>query len=357
MHMNITVVGGGNIGTLMAAELAHKGHAVTMYTSKPQKWSKEVVVLDETDNILMRGHIASVTDRLEDAVKGAELIWIALPAELFNDFGKKLAPLVQCGQMIGVVPGSGGVEFAFRGVVEKGALLFGLQRVHSIARIEKYGHSVHMCGRKPRLELGAIPTNAAAQMSRLVENLFGIPCLCLPNYLSVTLTPSNPILHTARLYAMFKGYAEGMVYPRNYLFYEEWDDASSRMLLACDAELQRLCTKIPLDLSHVVSLKEYYESPTAEAMTRKIRGIKAFRGLTSPMVRSGDGWIPDTNSRYFTTDFPYGLKLIRDLAVRFEVRTPHIDTVWNWYAQFDRPHAAKAIALNMRVEAFLEMYR
>lgn len=35
--MNITVIGGGNIGTLMAAEAANKGHNVTVYTSKPYK--------------------------------------------------------------------------------------------------------------------------------------------------------------------------------------------------------------------------------------------------------------------------------------------------------------------------------
>ena len=47
MIMRITVIGGGNIGTLMAAEMAHKGHEVTMYTSKPAKWNKEISVLDE----------------------------------------------------------------------------------------------------------------------------------------------------------------------------------------------------------------------------------------------------------------------------------------------------------------------
>lgn len=38
--MNITVVGGGNIGTLMAAEAAAKGHNVTVYTSRPGEWGK-----------------------------------------------------------------------------------------------------------------------------------------------------------------------------------------------------------------------------------------------------------------------------------------------------------------------------
>lgn len=37
-NMRITVTGGGKIGTLMAGELAYKGHKVTIYTSIPEKW-------------------------------------------------------------------------------------------------------------------------------------------------------------------------------------------------------------------------------------------------------------------------------------------------------------------------------
>ena len=33
--MKITVIGGGNIGTLISAEMAYKGHEVTVFTSRP----------------------------------------------------------------------------------------------------------------------------------------------------------------------------------------------------------------------------------------------------------------------------------------------------------------------------------
>ena len=42
--MNITIIGGGNVGTLMAAEFASKGHRVTIYTSGPEKWEKSISV-------------------------------------------------------------------------------------------------------------------------------------------------------------------------------------------------------------------------------------------------------------------------------------------------------------------------
>lgn len=269
---------------------------------------------------------------------------------------KKLSPFIKKGQLVGIVPGSGGAEFAFHDVVKKGGILFGLQRVHSIARLEQYGKSVHMLGRKSKLELGAIPAKESGRLSVIASDLFDMPCTALPNYLCVTLTPSNPILHTTRLYTMFKDYKPGKVYSRNFLFYEEWTQFSSEMLIACDDELQSLCEAIPLDLKSVISLKEYYESPTASAMTKKICGIKAFRGLTSPMLESNGGWIPDLNSRYFSTDFPYGLKLIKDLASTFNVKTPNIDTVWTWYEEFDKSHAENAIKLSMNINELVSVY-
>lgn len=179
-----------------------------------------------------------VTENNGSARNKPRLIWVVVPAEMFIGMGQRIVPLIQTGQMVGVVPGSGGAEFAFRGVIEKGGILFGLQRVHSIARIEEYGKSVHMLGRKRKLELGSIPARKSAQLNEIVGEMFDMPCTALPNYLSVTMTPSNPILHTTRLYAMFKDYKPGTVYPRNFLFYEEWTQLSSEMLIACDAELQ-----------------------------------------------------------------------------------------------------------------------
>lgn len=44
--MRITIIGGGNIGTLMAAEMAHNGHSVTVYTKRADKWSKIIKVLN-----------------------------------------------------------------------------------------------------------------------------------------------------------------------------------------------------------------------------------------------------------------------------------------------------------------------
>lgn len=82
-------------------------------------------------------------------------------------------------------------------------------------------------------------------------------CEPLPDYLNLTLTPSNPILHTTRLMTLFKDYVPGkIVYSSVPLFYEEWSDETTELLFKCDAEVQGLCHELKVfDLSEVKSLR------------------------------------------------------------------------------------------------------
>lgn len=354
--MKVTVIGGGNVGTLMAAEIAHRGHEVTLYTSKPGRWKNEIKVYNAEDALLRTGVVAKITDSMGEALEAAEYVFVTMPAHLFRKLGERMLPFVRKGQYIGIVPGSGGAEFAFRILVERGCILFGLQRVHSIARLKEYGDSVYELGRKASVKIGAVPAYQATGICKSVENMLDMPCEVLDHYLSVTLTPSNSILHTTRLYAMFRDYRPGSIYPENILFYEEWSELSSEMLIACDRELQELCRVIPLELSSVMSLCDYYESHTVHAMTEKIRSIQAFRGLTSPMLEIDGGWIPDWNSRYFMADFSYGLKIIIDIAKLFAVPTPNMDLIWNWYENTAPKENRNAFELDITVEQFLKLY-
>ena len=88
-------------------------------------------------------------------------------------------------------------EFAFYNLIQKGMILLGMQRVHSISRLKTYGQSVYMLGRKEELHIGTIPAYAVDRYKEIVENLFSIKTDTLPNYLNVTLTPSNPNAHRA----------------------------------------------------------------------------------------------------------------------------------------------------------------
>lgn len=355
--MKITIIGGGNIGTLMAAEAAYKGHEVTVYTSTPEKWGETIEVYNSKEELLRRGKLSRVTNVMCEALESAEYVYVVWPAQLFVGLAEKMAPYVHEGQKLGIVPGSGGAEFAFQKLMDRGCILFGLQRVHSIARVREYGKSVYELGRKSALQIGAIPASGTMEIARTLEELFDMPCEALCNYLAVTLTPSNPVLHTTRLYSMFRDYKEGVIYPQNILFYEEWTKEASEMLIACDRELQELCKIIPLNLEAVRSLCDYYESSSADDMTEKIRSIEAFKGLLSPMKKVDGGWIPDWNSRYFVADFPFGLKIIKDIAAIFSVSTPNMDIVWRWYEATAMEKNVKVFNITLNTEELIDLYK
>ena len=329
---NITIIGGGNIGTQFACTCAHKGYAVTVYTSKPEKYNGRLEIVDAEGNLITKGQIECATSDMELAMK-ADLIFISHPAFMFSKLNEKMKSYVREGQYLGILPGTGGAEFAFRSCIEKGAILFGIQRVPSVARLVEYGKKVCAEGKRDKLYLASIPKSEAGLLSDFMSDLFDMPCEALPNYLCVTMTPSNPILHTTRLATMFEDYSDQKVYSSNPLFYGEWSDASSERLLACDAEHQNMLKKLDqMDLSSVKSLVVHYDnSDTVEKMTRKIRSIKSLHNLTSPMKRVETGWVPDFDSRYFTADFPYGLAIIEELAEILGADIPNIKKTMDWY--------------------------
>lgn len=333
--MNICILGGGNIGTVLLGDIgSREEYQVSLFTRKPESWSHQIEVIDVENNKTINGVIDVITDS-PSILEKSDIILSTLPSNIFSNMITVLEEHIRPGTYVGLIPGSGGCEFCCQNLVKKGCVVFGLQRVPAIARIKEYGKSVYATSRKKEVQIGAIPRENTQEVCKLMEEVLQMPCRALNNYLCVTLTPSNPILHTTRLYAMFHDYCEGKIYDRNFLFYEEWTDESSEMLIACDEELQRICSEYKgLDLREVKSLKEHYESDTKEKMTAKISNIRAFKGIGSPMKKVEGGYIPDKESRYFKEDFLYGLCIIKAFGEIAEISTPNIDKVLKWYEKF-----------------------
>ncbi len=330
--MKITIVGGGNIGTQFAVHCAEKGHEVIINTSKPELFANELVIQNQAGEILHMGTIRCATNDDGVAFSNADLIFITLPAYCMRDIANRIYPYSNTGMMIGIIPGTGGGECAFAKCIEKGVTVFGMQRVLSVARLIEYGKSVCATGYRNKLFVASLPKDKCGEIAKLVTELFDMECGQLPCYLNLTLTPSNPILHTTRLRTIFEDYKPGVTYSNLPLFYEEWSDESSNLLFLCDDEVQRICKALyEFDLSEVKSLKIHYESATPEALTRKIRSIEGFKGLLTPASLQEQGYVPDLNSRYFTADFSYGLTILQQIACFCDVNVPNIDYTMSWY--------------------------
>lgn len=331
--MNITIVGAGNIGTQFAVHCAAKGHKVIIYTNNYLKINKELYIVDEKEEIINKGKISAATNDKELAFGNSDLIFITLPAFCMKNFANEIYSFIKENAYIGLIPGTGGGECAFYKFLDKGCTIFGLQRVPSVARLLEYGKAVKAVGYRNELHIATIPNLKINIIRDIIENIFDIKCTELPCYLNITLTPSNPILHTSRLYSLFKDYKADATYKEIPLFYQDWNNETSEILLKCDEEVQKICKKLSMfDLSYVKSLKIHYESDTPEALTKKIKSIKGFQGIETPNIKLNEKmYKPDFTSRYFTADFPYGIFIYKEIANFLCMQTPYIDKIIDWY--------------------------
>jgi hypothetical protein len=109
---------------------------------------------------------------------------------------------------------------------------------------------------------------------------------------------------------------------------------SSKLLIDMDAELDVILKKLfenGVNTSGIIPILQHYESTNAVELTNKITSIQGFKGLTTPSVETNKGLIPDFDSRYFTSDFPFGLDLILAVAEIVGVECKHMKEVSNWY--------------------------
>lgn len=74
------------------------------------------------------------------------------------------------------------------------------------------------------------------------------------------------------------------------------------------------------------------------------------------MMKVENGWIPDFSSRYFKTDFPYGIHVIIEIADIFNVETPTMDAIWSWYVSSVPNKNDHALDVKMSIDEFLKLY-
>ncbi len=331
--MNICVIGGGNIGTYLAAYTSLKDDVrVWMYTSKPGNFASSIELIEEEKNIIHNVNLYCVTNDLEDAVKNADIIFITYPSFMIGELLEEINPYVKTGAWIGIVPGFGGAEFYKQRFIDKGCTFFGTQRVPVIARLKEYGKSVYLKQKNEFMKIAVLPIEESDEVVNTVSNLIDIPCIKLSTYLAVTLSPSNPVMHPSRLYELFKDYEPGkVIYDRNPLFYEEWGNIASDCLLKLDDEIQLIFEKVSnVNKEDVETIRGRFNVKNPNDLTNKINNACGFRGIYSPMIKVENGFIPDLESRYFTEDLPFGTCIIKGVAEIYNVKTPKLDEIITW---------------------------
>lgn len=326
--MKVVIVGAGNVGLAMAAYMAVYYKAdVTLFTNKNIRFLNlnmaEQEIAERTDDFV-------TTYDPAEAFSNADIVFVTYPAFLRKKFIEDCGKYIQSGCRLGFIPGYGGAEYFCKELIERDVTIFGLQRVPYVARAN--GCEANILSKKKALFVSSIPVSKVNNLAKNIEQLLDIKTVAIKDYLSITLTPTNPIIHIAGLWGAFKDYNQNVGYIRKVGFYDQWDDMTSKLLFDYDSEVQNICKELDMfDLSSVVSLPIYYESDTPEKLTQKLKSIESFKVVKVPLKTYENKLIVDLNNRMFTEDFPFGVVVYKDIANILKIQTPVIDKLLEFY--------------------------
>ncbi|TFJ86461.1 hypothetical protein NSK_002118 [Nannochloropsis salina CCMP1776] len=359
----VTICGGGNGAHVCAGFLAWKGIKVNVLTRRPREWAPSIEIITQSSSWEAKGTFAGtlhvVSDEASRVVPGSEYVIIAAPANAHPALLTKVAPHLDFGAKIGALFAQGGFDWAVKHAfgtekIKRIGVMFGLQNIPWICKAVKYGHSARILGPKKGLWVATYPVEARDATARDLESMFDIPCHTLPNFLNLTLTPSNQIIHPARYYAIFRDWDGKRSYSRRELearegltLYKGMDEYSAECLATLDNELQQikfaLLQRFPqLDLSYVMPIGErivnqYGDDVTNRSSLRQIfRSNRGYSSCLTPLKEQSPGrYQPLVESRLFWEDIPYGLVILKNLVELLgNFPTPAIDFMIRWHQTF-----------------------
>lgn len=277
----------------------------------------------------MKGRLEVITSNPIEVIPNADIVFFCLPAFLVENEVLKIKPYLKKETIIGAVVGNTGFFIYCHKHLPKGSKLFSLQRVPYVSRVVDYGKEANLLGYRDKLIMAVENVDNRESVRVLVEKLFGEKTELADSFYEVTLSNSNPILHTGRLYTMWKDW-DGKPFDRCSLFYKEWTIEASLIEIEMDKEFFALLNKLNVSTKHIATLLEHYESTNAEEMTAKLQSIASLSTILSPMKQVDGRWFPDFSSRYFTEDFPFGLHLIVETAKSHNLDIPNLQKVYDW---------------------------
>lgn len=327
--MKIGIIGAGNIGTAIAADLARENE-VTIFSSRPNEFEKTLKYEDSNGEYEYSSEIKCVTNDYSVLMNNAEIVFICLPTYAIDNAVKNILPYVNDKHIIGYVPGAGGVEFFSKSLLEKGATIFGFERVPYVARVKEYGKIVS-ASKKPKYRVATLPSSKGEEIAKLIQSLFETECGIMHEFISMTLTPT---LHVSRLYDLYKDYKPNDTLDSDPLFYKEWRDSASYICFGIDKELHEVADKLTkngLPTKELVPYSIHYESETPELLTKKLQSIPSLSKIKGPVIDEDGIYRLDIESRYFTESYPYRLAIVRGLADLLNIEVPLSTEVLKWY--------------------------
>ncbi|GAB4244559.1 MAG: NAD/NADP-dependent octopine/nopaline dehydrogenase family protein [Thermoleophilia bacterium] len=320
----IAVLGGGNAGRTIAADMTLKGLKVNLF--ELPRFTESFAPVKESGEITLRGvagegvaRLNLATHDIEAALEGVELILIAVPSFGVGPMFETCAPHLRPGDTVVFTPG------AFACVVARNILKSkGIDTEVTLGEMCTLPYAARITGPTEvkvfinaiRLPTAALPSDRTPQVVEVMRQLYPV-VQPAANVLDVALLNINPCIHpgpsilnTGRI-----EYADDF-----YLYAEGMTPGTRRVMVAIDQERQRVREAWGLEAPH------YGLDPTP-GVYEVFEHYFGYGGIDQAGVKL-QGPL-DMTDRYITEDVPYGLVFYASMGDLAGVDTPICDAIIN----------------------------
>jgi len=332
----VAVLGGGNGGHAVAANLALNGFRVNFFELPQFAESFEKVL--RTREVRIEGisidgvaKLNLATTDIGQAIKDAEIIFVITPAFGHKAMAEACAPFVQDGQIILLMPGSGGsLEFVniFKQKKVKKEIAFAESCTLPYgARLKGPGH-VSVLINAVILPTGVFPSRRTDEVVAKLKQYYPT-IMPAKDVLEAAINNPNPIVHPAAtlLSATRIEHSRGEF----YLYAEGMTPSVARTFESLNEERLSICNALGYKLHHWDNLefKNYNLGETEEECRYRILNTSmdaAFGkdGIYAGIKMKGPDNLKD---RFVTEDVPFGMVLLSTLGDLLEIPTPTHDAV------------------------------
>ncbi len=318
--MRISIVGAGNSGTATAADLAIKGHDVTLVKASDNPMHSDSfeyllanegkLVMREVDGTLHNAQIDRVSADLAQ-IKDSDIVFIAIQSNYHEDLLQRMSEHLCEGQTILVNPGYFSTAYVLKHMSNKDITVIEAQSSFIDCRIAEPGR-INVGFRNVRNPVGVFPVAQKETVQNLLEKLdFNI--VMLDSVVEAALHNPNLIVHTVGAI---------MSMPRiektegNYVMYHEvFTPSVWNILEALDAEKMDVLENLGSARIPYVEACKYRNSLDDEKDAKQV----FFDYAMMPTRALGPTTV---DSRYITEDVPQGLVMLESIGKSLNLSTP-----------------------------------
>jgi hypothetical protein len=348
----VTIVGGGSSAHALIPFLTTKKRNINLLTRKPEEWNKDIILelRDSNDYVKkdFKGKLNIISSKAEDVIPNSNIIILCMPVHKYREALDNIAKYISPNTVIGTIYGQGGFNFMVDEIKTKYKLVnittFAIGLIPWICRIKEYG--------KIGITYGAKHLNIVAfdNKKKFIElkDFFYDMCYkwfskgefkLADNFISLTLSVDNQIIHTSRLYALFKRY-KGIWNRESDVpyFYRDYDELSANLLKKLDNDYSLIREKIKELYSHnnyeymldYLKLEQLTYNSSNSNIKESFINSETLGAIKTPVIKFNNQFIIDKNHRFFYDDIYYGLCIAKWIAEKLNMQVKTIDEILYW---------------------------